>query len=407
MKIARVIVTKTCTTRIRQGHLWVFENEIKAIEGSYNNGDVINVVDSQGRFIGKGYINALSKITVRVLSYKDENIDRAFFQKRIDDALKYRISMGYQMDDSFRLVFSEGALLPGLIVDKYGDVLSMQILTLGMERWKKDIVDILRDLIYPTTIIERSDVEIRKKEGLEPSKGFLWGKEKEKIVVSLDGIKFEVDLMEGHKTGFYLDQQENRQVIGPYVKEKKVLDCFSYTGAFALYAAKYGAQEVIALEDSGKVMEGLKRNISLNGFDNVIKAEKGDAFQWLRAKYKSGERFDCIILDPPSFVREKVAKDGALRGYKDINLMALKLLDDGGYLITSSCSQNTSASEFMNILKDASVDAGCLLQIIENRSQSRDHPILLSMPQTHYLKFVIARKLSRNYLISPPLVGGD
>ena len=407
MKIARVIVTKTCTTRIRQGHLWVFENEIKAIEGSYNNGDVINVVDSQGRFIGKGYINALSKITVRVLSYKDENIDRAFFQKRIDDALKYRISMGYQMDDSFRLVFSEGDLLPGLIVDKYGDVLSMQILTLGMERWKKDIVDILRDLIYPTTIIERSDVEIRKKEGLEPSKGFLWGKEKEKIVVSLDGIKFEVDLMEGHKTGFYLDQQENRQIIEPYVKEKKVLDCFSYTGAFALYAVEYGAQEAIALEDSGKVMEGLKRNISLNGFDHVIKTEKGDAFQWLRAKYKSGERFDCIILDPPSFVKEKGARGGALRGYKDINLMALKLLDDGGYLITSSCSQNISPAQFLDTICDAASDAGCLLQLVENRSQSRDHPILLSMPQTHYLKFVIVRKLSRNYPISPPLVGGD
>lgn len=396
MKIARVIVTKTCASRVKQGHLWVFENEIKAIEGSYNNGDVVNVVDPQRRFIGKGYINDLSKITVRILSFKDENIDRAFFQRRIEDALKYRISLGYRMEDSFRLVFSEGDLLPGLIVDKYGDALSIQILTLGIELWKKDISDILIDLIHPETIIERSDVEVRKKEGLEPAKGFLWGKEREKIVVNLDNLKFDVDLLEGHKTGFYLDQQENRQIIEPYVKGKKVLDCFSYTGAFALYAAKYGAQEVMALEDSGKVMEGLKRNITLNGFDNVITAEKGDAFQWLRAKYKSGERFDCIILDPPSFVREKGAKDGALRGYKDINLMALKLLNDGGYLITSSCSQNISPAQFLDTICDAASDTGCLLQLLENRSQSRDHPILLSMPQTHYLKFVIARKLSSN-----------
>ncbi|MBI5194557.1 MAG: class I SAM-dependent rRNA methyltransferase [Nitrospirae bacterium] len=395
LKIPEIKIEKKCAKRVLSGHLWIFDNEITSIDGNYTNGDVVKVFTQQGRFVGKGYINAHSKIAVRILSFQDAEINREFIYRRIEDALKYRLSLGYNINGSFRVVFSEGDLLPGLIVDKYEDKLSLQILTLGMDMWRGEIVKILTELFNPMTIIERSEVEVRKKEGLEPVKGILYGKDEVKTVVSMDGMSFEIDLMEGHKTGFYLDQQENRHSIEPYIKGGRVLDCFAYTGAFALYAVKYGAKEVLALEDSGKVMEMLKRNILLNNFDNIIKAEKGDAFQWLRDRYKAGERFDCIMLDPPSFVKDKGARGGAARGYKDINLTALKLLNDGGFLITSSCSQNVSPDHFLDIIHDAAVDAGCLLQLMENRPQSKDHPILLSMPQTHYLKFVVVRKVDR------------
>lgn len=393
--LATIKVTKKCAERLSSGHLWIFNNEIKAIDGPYSNGDIIAVADNGGKFLVKGYINDNSKIIIRLLSFKDEPIDASFFRKRIEDALKHRLSLGRRMDDSFRVVFSEGDLLPGLIVDKYENTLSIQILTLGMEKWKGSVVDILKDIFKPKTIIERSDAETRKKEGLQPRKGFLWGEENGTIAITLDGLKFEIDLLEGHKTGFYLDQQENRRIIEPYVQGKRVLDCFAYTGAFALYAAKYGAKEVVALEDSGKVFETLNKNIRLNGFEDIIRAEKGDAFDRLREKYKKGERFDCVMLDPPSFVKGKEAMAGAWRGYKDINILGLKLLNENGYLITSSCSQNISPPLFLNILNDAATDAGCMLQLVENRLQSRDHPILLSMPETLYLKFAALRKIAK------------
>lgn len=391
--MVQVIVTKKGAERLLSGHLWVFNNEIKAVEGNYSNGDIVHVADGKKRFIGKGYINDNSKIIIRLLSFRDEEIDKFFFRKKIENALKYRLSTYARIDGSFRVVFSEGDLIPGLIVDKYENTLSIQILTLGMEKWKDAVVEILKDIFKPKTIVERSDAETRKKEGLQPRKGFLYGDEKSKVVIALDGLKFEIDLLEGHKTGFYLDQQENRKITEPYVKDKRVLDCFAYTGAFAMYAAKYGAKEIVALEDSGKALEMLHQNIRLNGLENIIRAEKGDAFDWLRGLYKKGERFDCVMLDPPSFVKGKEAMAGAWRGYKDINLLGLKLLNDNGYLVTSSCSQSISPMAFMNILNDAAQDAGCMLQLVENRTQAKDHPILISMPETYYLKFIVARKV--------------
>ena len=393
--MAQVIVSKKCAERLLSGHLWVFNNEIKAVNGDYSNGDIVSVADGKKRFIGKGYINDNSKIIIRLLSFKDEEINKGFFRRRVEDAVNCRLSLGWQRYGSFRVVFSEGDILPGLIVDKYENVISIQILTLGMERWKGDIVDILKEVFNPAAIVERSDVDVRKKEGLQPGKGFLFGEEKSKVIISLDGLKFEVDLLEGHKTGFYLDQQENRKIIEPYVKGGKALDCFAYTGAFAMYAAKYGAMKVVALEDSGKAFEMLQKNIRLNGLEGVIKAERGDAFDWLRAQHKKGERFDCVMLDPPAFAKERAAMAGAWQGYKDINLLGLKLLNDNGYLITSSCSQNISPMTFLNILNDAAQNSGCMPRLIENRSQAKDHPVLLSMPETHYLKFVVIKKVAK------------
>ena len=393
--MAQVIVSKKCAERLLSGHLWVFNNEIRAVNGNYSNGDIISVADGKKRFIGKGYINDNSKIIIRLLSFRDEEINKGFFRRRIEDAVNYRLSLGWQRQGSFRVVFSEGDILPGLIVDKYENVISIQILTLGMERWKGDIIDILKEIFNPAAIVERSDVDVRKKEGLQPGKGFLFGEEKGKVIISLDGLKFEIDLLEGHKTGFYLDQQENRKIIEPYVKGGKALDCFAYTGAFAMYAAKYGAMEVVALEDSGKAFEMLQKNIGLNGLEGIIKAEKGDAFDWLRAQHKKGERFDCVMLDPPAFAKGRAAMAGAWQGYKDINLLGLKLLNDNGYLITSSCSQNISSAVFLNILSDAAKDTDCMLQLIENRFQAKDHPVLISMPETHYLKFVVIKKVAK------------
>ncbi|OGL40866.1 MAG: hypothetical protein A3C43_04050 [Candidatus Schekmanbacteria bacterium RIFCSPHIGHO2_02_FULL_38_11] len=390
----RVKVTDRCAKRVPSGHLWIFDNEIRDIGGSYSNGDIVSVFDSRGNFLAKGYINENSKIAIRILSFYEEEIGKEFFKNRIENALNHRLTLGFSLQDSFRVLFSEGDLLPGLTVDKYNNILSVQFSTFGMEVWKKEIIDILKEIFSPQAIIERSDIEVREKEGLEQIKNVLYGKAEKTEIIFQDGVRFAVDLLEGHKTGFYLDQRENRKFIKPFVNGKRVLDGFSYTGGFSLYSALYGASEIVAVEDSKKVMEMLNENIRINNLENRIKAIKGDAFQWMRDAYKNNERFDCVILDPPSFVKAKGAKGGALRGYKDINLLGLKLLKDRGYLLTASCSQNVSESEFLNVLNDSAKDAKCRLQIIEIRSQSSDHPILLSMPETHYLKFVVGRKVA-------------
>ncbi|MBI5374154.1 MAG: class I SAM-dependent rRNA methyltransferase [Candidatus Schekmanbacteria bacterium] len=395
---ASIKVDSRCSKRLLGGHLWVYESDIKSTEGGYSGGDIISVLDSRGKFIGKGFINDRSKIRARILSFTDEKIDAGFFKKRIQNALAHRIFLGFPPHSSFRVVFSEGDLLPGLIVDKYEDVLSVQFTTLGMEQWKGEIIEILKDLLFPSAIIERSDIGVREKEGLKQEKGIIYGKKNGKMepqkTIKQDGLLFKVDLLEGHKTGFYLDQQDNRRVIKPFVAGKKVLDCFSYSGAFSIYAAAFGATEVVAVEDSGKVMDILRENIMINGFEKKIRTEKGDAFQWMREAYKKDERFDCVMLDPPSFVRGKDARGGALRGYKDINILGLKLLNDGGYLVTSSCSQSISAHNLIEIVKDSASDAACLVQLLEIRQQAKDHPILASMPETHYLNFIIGKKIS-------------
>lgn len=390
----KVKVTDRCARRICSGHLWIFNNEIRNIEGSYSNGDIVSVLNGKGKFLGKGFINDNSTITIRLLSFYEEEIDKNFFKKRIENALNHRLSLGWLTDDSFRVVSSEGDLLPGLIVDKYNKTLSVQFSALGMEVLKSEIVEILKKIFLPKAIVERNDIEVREKEGLKQFKGILYGETESRELILQDGVRFSVNLLEGHKTGFYLDQRENRKIIKPFVSGKRVLDAFSYTGGFSLYAALYGAKEVTALEDSRKVIEMLKENVKINSMEEKVKAVKGDAFQWMRDAYKNEERFDCIILDPPSFVKSKSAKGGALRGYKDINLLGLKLLKDRGYLLTASCSQNVSMGDFMKVLNDAATDAQCQLQIIDICSQSSDHPILLSMPETHYLKFVVGRKIS-------------
>ncbi|MCF6095983.1 class I SAM-dependent rRNA methyltransferase [Thermovorax subterraneus] len=384
--MAKVILTTHRKKRIEKGHPWVFKTEIEKIEGNYSPGDIVEVCDFKGKFLGKGYINPASQITVRILTRnKEEEIDRNFFKKRIEDALEYRQKLGF--NESFRLVYGEADFLPALIVDKFEDVLVIQTLALGMERFKDVIVDILREMFQPRGIYERNDAPVRELEGLPLTKGCLYGNVPEKILIEENGLKLYVDVINGQKTGYFFDQKENRLAIGPFVKGAEVLECFCYTGSFALSAARFGAKKVIAFDSSREAIELARENAALNGFEGITEFHEGNAFDVLRHFYKSRKKFDVVILDPPAFAKNKQALEGAIRGYKEINLRALKILKPGGFLITSSCSHHVDEDLFWEIIESAAWDAHVTLRVIERRTQAKDHPILAASDETRYLKF--------------------
>lgn len=392
-KYPEVVVSEKAAGALKRGYQWVFRDEIKSVKGSVSPGDIVFVVSQKGKRIATGYINPRSTISIRVLSIGEDIVDRKLIKTRVEKAWNERMALGFKPEESFRIVFSEGDFLPGLIVDKYNNILSIQILTAGMERMKNEIIGVLKELFNPVAIFERSDVQVRQKEGLSLRKGVVWGKTSSMIECRWDGLKFIVDLQDGHKTGFYLDQRENRKMISKYVKGKEVLDCFSYTGGFAIYAAAAGAERCVAIEDSKKAYEILSQNIKINDFEGIIEAERGDVFESLRRRLRKGERFDCIILDPPPFAREKTARKGSFRGYRDINLLAMKLLRNGGYLMTGTCSNSITIKDFLNIIESSSFDAGCIMHLLDISIQSSDHPYIISMPETLYLKFFIFKKV--------------
>ena len=381
----KVFLNKGEEIRLLEGHPWVFSNEVNHFEGQIKAGTICEVYSFSNSFIGKGFFNSNSKIMVRLLTRKNEEIDKEFFKKRIKDAYDYRKSIG--IDASGRMVFSEADMLPGLIVDKYGKYLSIQILSYGMELIKNDIVDILKEEFNPLGIYERSDVSVRKKEGLDEYKGPVYGTFNPIVEIEENGVKMYVDLENGQKTGYFLDQKYNRANLKHYVKGKKVLDCFSHTGGFALHASLYGASEVVAVDISAKAVEDIKKNANLNNFNN-IKAVEDDVFNYLR-KEENVNYFDCIILDPPAFTKSKDTVEKAYKGYKDINLQAMKIIKKGGFLFTFSCSQHMTMDLFMKMLKDASIDAKRNIQLIEFRIQSPDHPMLLSSDESLYLKCAV------------------
>lgn len=380
-----VILKKDCDRRLRIGHLWVFSNEIAEIRGLASDGDITDIKDFRGGFVGRGYINRHSLIAARILTYREETIDRDFFLKRIREAIdrRERLLPGLK---ALRFIHSEGDFLPGLIVDRYGDSLSIQTLTLGMELWKDTICDILEELLRPRIMVERNDVSVRKLEGLDERKGIIRGSGDPKVVMEENGNKFLVDLLEGQKTGFFLDQRENRERLHEYVKGKKVLDCFCYSGGWSMYAAQGGAKEVIGVDASQGAVELAAENAGINGYSQICKFIKADVFNFLRDIEKKGERFDVIVLDPPAFVKSKKEVADAVRGYHEINMTAMKLLKDGGTLVTSSCSHHIEREVFTDILVKAARDAGKTARLLEFRSQGRDHPVLLPMRETEYLK---------------------
>jgi len=387
--LERIRLEKNEDKRIREGHLWVFSNEIEDSSEVKGEGEVVEVEDFKGNFLAKGYYNRHSLIAVRVLSYqKDEKIDKNFFFKRMEQALKYRQRL-YPQLSSYRVVYSEGDFLPGLIIDKYEKNLVLQILTLGMERFEEEIILTCESLFSPVRIVLRNDTSFRELEGLVQGVKLVKGDLENPILIEEFGLKFFVDLKEGQKTGFFFDQKENRLMGAIYARDRKVLDCFCYTGAWGITAAKNGAKGVLGIDSSQKSLELAKKNAKLNETEKLCTFVKGDAFEILRGLAQKGEKFDMVILDPPAFVKSKSKLVEGMKGYKEINLQALKLLDNRGILISCSCSHNLSKDLFVEIIKSAAKDARKTLRLIEFRTQAKDHPILLSMPETEYLKCAI------------------
>nr|MDE5994988.1 class I SAM-dependent rRNA methyltransferase [Oscillospiraceae bacterium] len=370
------------------GHPWVYANEVQRIEGEGKNGEIAIVYDYKGNFIGKGFINHLSKILVRIfIRNKDENADRELFVKRIKAAVEYREKLGYS--NCYRAVFGEADGLPALIVDKYSDVLSIQILSLGMEKVKDDIISALVEVFNPRGIYERSDAAVRKKEGLPLFKGKIYGDFDPRVTIEENGLKMIADLENGQKTGYFLDQKENRMAIRKYSKNARVLDCFCNVGGFSLNAAAGGASEVISLDISEKALADVRENAHLNGFEDIVKTECGDVFEKLREYKRKGEQFDLVVLDPPAFCKSANDVKNAYKGYKDINISGLKLVKSGGFLVTASCSHYMTASLFEKMLKEASRESGRGVRMVEIKSQAPDHPALLAADETTYLKFYV------------------
>ena len=385
--MAACILSKGREKRVYQGHPWVFRSDIAEVKGNPTPGDIVDVYSHNGAFLAKAYYNPASQITLRIMSLKDEPIDHGFIARRIHEAIEYR--KAFADLHSCRLVFAESDRLPALIVDSFGDVLVLQCLALGIERFKKDIIDALVEELHPAGIYERNDVPVRKLEGLEMSTGTLYGEVPDRVEMIENGIRFLVDVKEGQKTGFFLDQKENRAAIAPFVKGQRVLDCFTHTGSFALHAAHYGASGVIGVDISEYACSFASDNAKLNHLDDRTHFTVANAFDLLSTESRMGNKYDVIILDPPAFTKTRSAVDSALRGYKEINLRAMRMVRPGGYLVTCSCSQHVSSIAFMDMVRDASRDAHVQLRQIEYRTQGRDHPILPAAPETQYLKCAI------------------
>ena len=368
--------------RVLHGHPWVFRSDIQRVEGAFTPGDVVDVVAARGRFLGRAVYNPASQIALRLFTTHDEPVDEAFIRKRVHRAVAYRRLFADLR--SCRVVFAESDGLPALVADSFGDVVVIQSLALGMERWKDTVVDALMEELSPRGVWERSDVKVRELEGMEQTQGLLHGSVPDEVEMTENGLRFLVDVKRGQKTGYFLDQKENRAAIAPFVRGARVLDCFTHTGAFALHAAHYGASEVTAVDISDLACRQAARNAERNGLS--IALEEANAFDLLRARYDAREQYDAIILDPPAFTKTRAAAEAALRGYKEINLRAMKLLRDGGFLITCSCSHHVSPQAFADMLVSAASDARVTLRQMEARTQGRDHPILPASPETQYLK---------------------
>ena len=384
--MARVFLRKTRETRVHSGHPWVFLSDTDKVEGEFVNGDVVDVVSWRGTFLGKAFYNPKSQIALRMLTTHDEPVDEAFFRRRVQEAWDYR----NQFCDpaSCRLIFSESDFLPGLIVDKFGEYLVVQSLCLGIEKWKQSIVRDLAEIVHPKGIWERSDVPVRRLEGLEQTTGLLYGEVPDSIDMVENGLRFVVDVKNGQKTGFFLDQKENRAAIAPLCPGARVLDCFCHNGSFSLHAAKYGAKSVLGVDISEEALVVARENAARNGFTNVT-FEAHNCFDLLREYTDAGEQFDLVILDPPAFTKNKAALQSALRGYKEINLRGLKLVRPGGYLVTCSCSQHVVTEMFQNMVNEAARDAKKRIRLVEYRTQGKDHPLLPQSIETKYLKCMI------------------
>ncbi|AJY76315.1 class I SAM-dependent rRNA methyltransferase [Paenibacillus beijingensis] len=471
MERAKVILQRSRKKRLEQGHPWIYANEIERMEGEAAAGDLVDILAANGRYLATGYWNPASQITVRVVSRKPvDALDSVFFAEKFRDCQQHR--RRFVEDKDCRLVYGEADYVPGLIVDRFGEILVVQILTLGLDVRRDEIVKALVDVFAPRGIYERSDVGVRKLEGLEETTGVLYGECPRIVEIVENGLRMEVDLVEGQKTGYFYDQRENRASIAPlmtgwgslsgirlerraaselpegaaalqgrgeagtteaeaagdsvlvpvnangkivtfpYWDGATVLECFAHTGSFTLHACKYGAKKVTCLDISEHAIETARRNVARNGFEGRVEFVVSDAFDYLRAQVKgleerslraaggkgadtskplgaAGRTWDVVVLDPPAFAKTKNAVAGACRGYKDINLHGMKLVNEGGYLVTASCSYHMKPELFLETIREAAADAGKLLRLVEWRAAGKDHPQLLGVPEGNYLKFAV------------------
>lgn len=387
MPEAQVVITQRGAERIFAGHLWVYRSDIRGAEAG--PGDAVRICDERGRFLGRGFYSERSQISLRVITREDVPIDRNFLLARIRTAAAFRDRF---VEDTqvYRLVYGEADQFPSLVVDRYADWLVMQTLSQATDRRKVEIVDILRELFSPKGIVERNDPKVRLLEGLEQNVSVLAGDVPPEIIAVENGVRFHYDLMKGQKTGAFLDQRENRRASALYASGE-VLDCFTYNGGFALTIAGR-CQRVEAIDLSPAAIEAGRRNQELNQVTNVTFRE-GNAFDVLKQYDEQGRQFDMILLDPPAFAKNRASVPAARRGYKEINLRSLKLLRPGGYLVTCSCSHHIPEHLFLEILAEAANDARRQTVVVERRTQARDHPILLTVPETHYLKCLIIKVL--------------
>lgn len=377
------------THAVERGNPWIYTDEIENFAGSYENGDIVEIRNAKGFFVGRGFINDQSKIAVRILTRDpDEAVDDELIRHRLRQAAAYRRDI-MPNTQAYRLVYGESDFLPGLTIDRYGDYYVLQSLALGIDRFKGVIVEILTGEFGARGIIERSDVRVRELEGMQPWKGFLTEPFDPVITMTENGVKYKVDLMNGQKTGFFLDQKENRQAIHRLVKDRTVLDCFTHTGSFALNAGLAGASSVLGIDISEDAVAMARDNAELNGLIDRVRFEAHNAFDVLPAWSREGRSFDVVILDPPAFTKSRGSVSGAIRGYREINLRGIRMVAPGGYFISCSCSHFMKEDMLRRTIVEAAGNAGRLLRQVEFRTQSADHPILMTSDETYYLKFFI------------------
>ena len=384
----KVFLRRKISQRIANGHPWIFNNEVEKVEGDVHGGEVVEVFTHDKKFIGKGYINPRSQILVRLLSRdKNADVNEQYFYRRIEECWEYRKKIGYT--ENCRLVFGEADSLPQLIIDKFNDHFVIQTLALGIDVWKPAIVKALNEIFKPKGIYERNDVPVRELEGLVQQKGFLSAPFETRIVINENGLKFHVDIENGQKTGYFLDQQDNRKAIQHIVKGGDVLGAFTYTGTFEIHAAHYGAKSVLGLDISENAVEQANRNAELNGLGNVCRFQAANAFDVLKQWVKEGKQYDVVMLDPPAFTKSRETIQKAITGYKEINLRGMKLVKPGGFLVTSSCTNLVNPELFLQIIDMAAKDARRKIRQVVFQTQSADHPIIWGLENTQYLKFLI------------------
>lgn len=390
-----LFLNKNISNRVESGHPWVFANEInrgKALDAAAIAGEVVNVFTHDKKFVGKGYVNPQSQIMVRLLTRnKEEEINELFFLNRIRQAWAYRQKLGFT--ENCRLIFGEADEIPQLIIDKFNDYFVIQTLAFGIDVWKPAIVKALEQIFKAKGIYERNDVPVRELEGMEQQKGFLSAEFDTNIIISENGIRFNVDIANGQKTGYFLDQQDNRKAIQHIVKGASVLGAFCYTGSFEISAAVYGAKSVTGLDISQSAIDMCNKNALLNGVEDICSFQCINAFDVLKEWTKDGRQWDVVMLDPPSFTKSRSSIDKAVAGYKEINLRGIKLVKPGGFLVTSSCTSLVKPELFLDIIAMAAKDAKRKIRQVVFNAQSADHPIIRDQENTHYLKFLIAQVL--------------